>query len=69
MTQMLEGGGGVGIENVMSVLGSYASLFVGRCRVCSRVVSSEGSVPAVVREWIDGEWSARHIGCRDRAMS
>ncbi|KAH8093920.1 hypothetical protein BXZ70DRAFT_897129 [Cristinia sonorae] len=58
----------VPFQQVMSLLESYANLFVQRCSACQRVVSLEGHVPPVARIWVpdpaeEGRWDARHATC------
>ncbi|KAF5386051.1 hypothetical protein D9615_002429 [Tricholomella constricta] len=66
MAQMVQSQPGVGLQGVVGLLCAYGGLFVERCRGCERVLSSEGHVPPVVREWRDGEWAARHVSCKQR---
>jgi len=59
--KMLEGG--AGLAGVAEMVGGYSDLFVRACRVCGRVVGTEGHVPAVVRVWTPDGWAAEHVGC------
>jgi hypothetical protein len=62
--KMLEGGGELaGLAAVAGAVDGYSDLFVRACRVCGRVVGSEGHVPAVVRVWTSEGWAAEHLGC------
>ncbi|TDL26054.1 hypothetical protein BD410DRAFT_784079 [Rickenella mellea] len=63
ITRMVEYEPKVSIGQLMELLWSYNGLFVTRCFVCERVLSQEGHVPPVVREWREGRWEARHGGC------
>ncbi|KAG5646302.1 hypothetical protein DXG03_003899 [Asterophora parasitica] len=51
---MVHAQGSVGLESVVGVLVAYSGLFVERCGGCERVLSGEGHVPPVVREWTSG---------------
>lgn len=60
--KIVEGGGGGGLAGMAEIVGGYSDLFVRACRVCGRVVETEGHVPAVVRVWTAEGWAAEH-GC------
>ncbi|KAG6857268.1 hypothetical protein H0H87_007101 [Tephrocybe sp. NHM501043] len=64
IAQMLSLQPGVAVQGVVGLLGAYSSLFIERCSSCERVLSAEGHVPPVVRVWVDGAWTARHVGCK-----
>ncbi len=54
---------GVKLQNLIELVAGYDTLFISGCRVCGRVVSAEGHVPAVVRRWEGGEWIGEHVTC------
>ncbi|CAA7259265.1 unnamed protein product [Cyclocybe aegerita] len=54
---------GATLQTIVELVESYDVVFVARCVLCGRVVSSEGHVPCVVRRWNGSGWDAEHIGC------
>jgi len=55
--------GRVKLQNLVGLVTAYESLFYSPCRVCGRVVASDGHVPAIVRRWQGGEWIGEHVTC------
>jgi len=54
----------VKLQDVIELVAGYDTLFISGCRVCGRVVSAEGHVPAVVRRRREsGEWIGEHVTC------
>jgi len=55
--------GRVKLQNLVDLVTAYSSLFYSACRICGRVVASDGHVPAIVRRWQNGEWIGEHVTC------
>ncbi|KDQ57739.1 hypothetical protein JAAARDRAFT_178157 [Jaapia argillacea MUCL 33604] len=53
IAKMLQSHPRVSFQSLMGLLSSYEGLFVDRCTVCQRVLSTEEHVPPVARLWID----------------
>ncbi|KAF9456629.1 hypothetical protein BDZ94DRAFT_1285657 [Collybia nuda] len=63
LARMVQSYPSVSVQSMLGVLCAYKGLFVDRCTVCERVLSTEGHIPPVVRIWREGQWWARHVGC------
>ncbi|KAF9270394.1 hypothetical protein L218DRAFT_952526 [Marasmius fiardii PR-910] len=69
-TQKIHSHPQVPLQTLLDLLCAYEGIFIDRCTVCERVLSSEGHIPPVVRLWIQGKdgergkWEPRHVNCR-----
>ncbi|ESK98370.1 hypothetical protein Moror_120 [Moniliophthora roreri MCA 2997] len=70
LSKMIHSHPQVSLQSVLDLLCAYEKLFIDRCSICERVLSSEGHVPPIVRLWTDGKdgergkWEPRHVNCR-----